>query len=120
MRIERRLALWLATLALGLNLLAPGLCLAQMLAAGPLGAICSAAPLDGNAPEAPRPDDAAGLHDLQHCGHCAVPGVSIADSSSPPGWLPLRAALPRLVATPAAVGAPSSWRPPPRGPPLSA
>jgi len=120
MRIERRLALWLATLALGLNLLAPGLCLAQMLASAPLGAICSAAPFDGNDPQTPWPGDATGLRGLQHCGHCAVPTVSIADASSPPSWLPLRAALPRLVSTPAPLAAPSSSRPPPRGPPLSA
>jgi hypothetical protein len=121
MRVERRLALWLATLALGLNLLAPGLCLAQMLPSRPLGEICSAAPLEGYNHGAQWPGDAPGLHSLQHCGHCAIPGLSMVDTSSPTRWLLLPAALPRLdIARPAPVVAPSSWRPPLRGPPLSA
>jgi hypothetical protein len=119
-RPRNRLALWLATLALGLNLLAPGLCLAQMLASAPLGAICSAVPSEGIGPQSSWPGDATDLHKLKHCGHCAVPAVSIADTSSPPSWLVLSAEVPRLVATPAPVAAPSLWRPPPRGPPLSA
>ena len=119
---RRRLGLWLATLALALNLLAPGLCLAQMLASGPLGAICSAAPADGIGAHLSWPDDAPQLHGLEHCGHCAAPGLALAGPASSPSWRLLpAAALPQSDGAPApATMPPASWRPPPRGPPLFA
>jgi hypothetical protein len=118
--VQRRLAPWLATLAITLNLLAPGLCLAQMLVAGSLGEICSATASPGDGQDLRRPGDALSLHGLQHCGHCAAPGVSMVDTASPSHRLLLRAVLPQPEVTPAPEAAPSSWRPPSRGPPLSA
>lgn len=107
---------WLALLALSLQLLAPGLCLAQRLASAPLGALCSVEP--GRAPASLPGDELATTHVLEHCHQC-VPGSAPlggddgwrrAEPPAPATATRLRAALP----PPASGGA---WRPPPRAPP---
>lgn len=115
---RRPLPAWLAALALVWQLLAPGLCLAHSVAAGPQGPICSATP--GNAPAQALPDAGAAAQLLGHCGHCLGSPAAVV------GTLPQSAApaprAPTLAAPPAAVAisALGTWQPPPRGPPRSA
>jgi Protein of unknown function (DUF2946) len=118
--MHRRLAFWMALLALGVNVLAPGMCLARMLATAPLGAICSASAPGADATQPSPSDDSAGWHRLQHCSHCAVSIASIAPTSSLASLVPPPTAAPLLAAAPAPAASPAKWRPPPRGPPVSA
>ena len=112
----RRWPGWLATLALVLHLVAPGLCLAQQLSSAPLGALCTADPGRMAAP----PESAAGAHLLDHCEHC-LPCVAL-----PPDHGDRQVeAPPSADAPPLAAHAPprtrdAAWRPPPRAPPASA
>jgi hypothetical protein len=116
----RRWPAWLATLALALHLLAPGLCLAQRLASAPLGALCSAEP--GRAtPAAAADETAAASHLLEHCDHC-LPGVALlADSGTHRVEPPAAAAAPRPAATTPPAARAHDWRrPPSRAPPRPA
>jgi hypothetical protein len=118
-RNRRRFAVWLVSLALGFNLLLPSLCLAQMLAAGPLGSICSASP-PGTTPAAQaQPDAAAGTHPYQHCAPCSTPAMPIGASPAPP-LLAVADAAPWPDARPAQTKGTAAWLPPPRGPPVTA
>jgi hypothetical protein len=109
---------WLAVLALTLHLLAPGLCLAQSLAAAPLGALCSAG--DTSAPPTAGGAEAAHGLALDHCELC-VAGAALVADTAPHGAAPAAGADAPLRHADAARQANSAyWRPPPRGPPGSA
>ena len=116
---RRPLPAWLAALALAWQLLAPGLCLAQMLSAAPLGAICSATQGDG--PAAALPDAGVAAHVLDHCGHClASPAVIVDGRPHSPVLVPRAPASAGPPAAHVAIASHGAWRPPPRGPPRSA
>jgi len=119
LRVPRRpLPAWLAALALVWQLLAPGLCLAQEVSAGPLGSICSAT--QGGIAAQALPDAGAAAQLLDHCGHClGSPAVIVGTVPQSPALAPRG---PPSAAPPAAAAIVSqgAWRPPPRGPPRSA
>lgn len=115
----RRWPAWLATLALALHLLAPGLCLAQRLSSAPLGALCSAEP-DRATPAAAINDAAAAAHLLDHCDHCLPGAVLPAGSGARGAEAPAGSSEPNHAATAPPIAREPDWRPLPRAPPRGA
>jgi len=118
-RSRRGLAAWLASLALGFNLVLPSLCLAQMLAAGLPGSICSASPPGATPVAKAQPDATEGAHPCLHCAPCSMPALPIGAPSAPPR-LAAADTAPWPHAWLAQSEGPAAWLPPPRGPPVTA
>jgi hypothetical protein len=116
---RRQLPAWLVVLALTVHLLAPGLCLSQIVSMAP-GAVCTAAGADARGAETPLPSPRPERHALEACDHCVASSPALAHGTAPAvAQLPRTAAPPIAAPAPADVASDMAWRPPPRGPPHS-